>query len=120
MNTRQPPFENKLVRQDVDQALRRAALRQVPYFGAGESGIEEVQTGSSWYDGSPIVAPNVDQAKQLLQQAGVQTPLEVEYLGLPQYPELLKTGEVMQQNLQAVGIKMNLKPVEVGVWLNAV
>jgi len=45
--------------------------------------------------------------------------LEVEYLGLPQYPELLKTGEVMQQQLDAVGIKMNIKQVEVGVWFNA-
>ena len=119
MNTRMPPFDNKLVRQAVYWALDRDAIRQVAYFGAGESGIEEVPTGSSWYDGSPIVAPNVDQAKQLLQQAGVTTPLEVEYLGLPQYPELLKTGEVMQQQLEAVGIKMNIKPVEVGVWFNA-
>jgi peptide/nickel transport system substrate-binding protein len=119
MNTRQPPFDNKLVRQAVYWALDRDAIRQVAYFGAGESGIEEVPTGSSWYDGSPIVTQNIDQAKQLLQQAGVQTPLEVEYLGLPQYPELLKTGEVMQQQLDAVGIKMNIKQVEVGVWFNA-
>jgi peptide/nickel transport system substrate-binding protein len=49
----------------------------------------------------------------------VTTPLEVEYLGLPQYPELLKTGEVIQQQLQAIGIKMSIKQVEVGVWFNA-
>jgi peptide/nickel transport system substrate-binding protein len=119
MNTTQPPFDNKLVRQAVYWALDRDAIRQVAYFGAGESGIEEVPTGSSWYDGSPIVAPDVEKAKSLLQQAGVTTPLEVEYLGLPQYPELLKTGEVMQQQLEAVGIKMNIKQVEVGVWFNA-
>jgi peptide/nickel transport system substrate-binding protein len=119
MNTKQPPFDNKLVRQAVYWALDRDAIRQVAYFGAGESGIEEVPTGSSWYDGSPLVAPDVDKAKSLLQQAGVTTPLEVEYLGLPQYPELLKTGEVMQQQLEAVGIKMNIKQVEVGVWFNA-
>jgi peptide/nickel transport system substrate-binding protein len=119
MNTTQPPFDNKLVRQAVYWALDRDAIRQVAYFGAGESGIEEVPTGSSWFDGSPLVAPDVDKAKSLLQQAGVANPLEVEYLGLPQYPELLKTGEVMQQQLEAVGIKMNIKQVEVGVWFNA-
>jgi peptide/nickel transport system substrate-binding protein len=119
MNTRMPPFDNKLVRQAVYWALDRDAIRQVAYFGAGESGIEEVPTGSSWFDGSPVVAPNTDMAKQLLQQAGAPNPLEVEYLGLPQYPELLKTGEVMQQQLEAVGIKMNIKQVEVGVWFNA-
>jgi peptide/nickel transport system substrate-binding protein len=119
MNTVKPPFDDKLVRQAVYWALDRDAIRQVAYFGAGESGIEEVPTGSSWYDGSPLVAPDVEKAKSLLQQAGVTTPVEVEYLGLPQYPELLKTGEVMQQQLDAVGIKMNIKQVEVGVWFNA-
>ena len=119
MNTTQPPFDDKLVRQAVYWALDRDAIRQVAYFGAGESGIEEVPTGSSWYDGSPLVTPDPDKAKSLLQQAGVPNPLEVEYLGLPQYPELLKTGEVMQQQLEAVGIKMNIKQVEVGVWFNA-
>ena len=119
MNTVEPPFDNKLVRQAVYWALDRDAIRQVAYFGAGESGIEEVPTGSSWYDGSPLVAPNIDKAKSLLQQAGVTTPLKVEYLGLPQYPELLKTGEVMQQQLKEVGIDMEIKQVEVGVWFNA-
>jgi peptide/nickel transport system substrate-binding protein len=119
MNTKQAPFDDKLVRQAVYWALDRDAIREVAYFGAGESGIEEVPTGSSWYDGSPLITPDVEKAKSLLQQAGVTTPLEVEYLGLPQYPELLKTGEVMQQQLQAVGIKLNIKQVEVGVWFNA-
>ena len=53
MNTVEPPFDNKLVRQAVYWALDRDAIRQVAYFGAGESGIEEVPTGSSWYDGVP-------------------------------------------------------------------
>jgi peptide/nickel transport system substrate-binding protein len=119
MNTVEPPFDNKLVRQAVYWALDRDAIRQVAYFGAGESGIEEVPTGSSWYDDSTLVAPNIDKAKSLLAQANVTTPLKVEYLGLPQYPELLKTGEVMQQQLKEVGIDMEIKQVEVGVWFNA-
>ena len=38
MNTAQPPFDNKLVRQAVYWALDRDAIRQVAYFGAGEIG----------------------------------------------------------------------------------
>jgi peptide/nickel transport system substrate-binding protein len=119
MNTKQPPFDNKLVRQAVYAALDRDAIRQVAYFGAGESGIEEVPTGSSWFDGTALVTPDADKAKSLLQQAGVTTPLQVEYLGLPQYPELLKTGEVIQQQLKPIGIDMTIKQVEVGVWFDA-
>src|SRR4029450_3840301 len=105
MNTKQPPFDDKLVRQAVYWALDRDAIRQVAYFCAGESGIGGGPHGSRRYDGAPLVASEVDKAKSLLQQAGVTTPLEVEYLGLPQYPELRKTGEVMQQQLEARGIK---------------
>ena len=119
LNTTQPPFDNKLVRQAVYHALDRDQIRQIAYFGAGETGIEEVPTGSSWYDGAPVVPRNVDTAKSLLAQANVTTPLKVEYLGLPQYPELLKTGEVMQQQLSEVGIDMSIKQVDVSVWFNA-
>ena len=119
MNTTKPPFDNKLVRQAVYWALDRDEIRAVAYFGAGESGIEEVPTGSSWYDGTPLVTRDVDKAKSLLQQAGITGTLDVEYLGLPQYPELLKTGEAMQQQLKEVGINMSIKQVEVGVWFNA-
>ena len=119
MNTAKPPFDDKLVRQAVYWALNRDEIRQVAYFGAGESGIEEVPTGSSWYDGTALVTPDTAKAQQLLQQAGITGTLDVEYLGLPQYPELLKTGEVMQQQLQAIGINMTIKQVEVGVWFDA-
>jgi peptide/nickel transport system substrate-binding protein len=119
MNTAKPPFNDKLVRQAVYWALNRDEIRLVAYFGAGESGIEEVPTGSSWYDGTALVAPDTAKAQQLLQQAGITGTLDVEYLGLPQYPELLKTGEVMQQQLQAIGINMTIKQVEVGVWFDA-
>ena len=119
LNTAKPPFNDKLVRQAVYWALDRDEIRQVAYFGAGESGIEEVPTGSSWYDGTALVTPDTGKAQQLLQQAGITGTLDVEYLGLPQYPELLKTGEVMQQQLQAIGINMTIKQVEVGVWFDA-
>ncbi len=118
LNTAQPPFDDKLVRQAVYWALDRDAIRQVAYFGAGETGIEEVPTGSVWYDGAPIVQPDLDKAKSLLQQAGHGDGLTVEYLGLPQYPELLKTGEVVREQLKQVGITMNIKQVDVSVWFN--
>ena len=89
------------------------------YFGAGESGSRRCRPDRAGTTATPLVAPDTDKAKSLLQQAGCTTPIEVEYLGLPQYPELLKTGEVMQQQLDAVGIKMNIKQVEVGVWFDA-
>ena len=118
LNTQQPPFDDKLVRQAVYWALDRDAIRQVAYFGAGETGIEEVPTGSVWYDGAQIVTPDIPKATDLLGQAGHGDGLTVEYLGLPQYPELLKTGEVVREQLKQIGITMNIKQVDVSVWFN--
>ena len=54
----------------------------------------------------------------MLQQAGLANGITVEYLGLPQYPELLKTGEVVQQQLKQIGINMQIKQVDVSVWFD--
>ncbi len=119
MNTKAAPFSNKLVRQAVSYGIDRDQIRAVAYSGAGEVGIEEVPTGSTWYDGMEAVTRDVDKAKQLLSDAGFPNGLDVEYLGLPQYPELLKTGEVIQQNLKEIGMNLKIKQVDVSVWFNA-
>ena len=119
LNVQRPPFDDKLLRQAVFYGIDREQIREVAYFGAGETGIEEVPTGSSWFDGASVVARDVDRARSLLQQAGHGDGLTVEYLGLPQYPELLKTGEVIRDQLKDVGITMNIKQVDVSVWFDA-
>ena len=58
-------------------------------------------------------------AKELLADAGFPDGLTVEYLGLPQYPELLKTGQVLRETLKEIGIDMTIKPVDVSVWFDA-
>ncbi len=60
LNTAQAPFDDKLVRQAVYWALDRTQIRDVAYSGAGEVGIEEVPTGSTWYDGTAVVTPDLD------------------------------------------------------------
>ena len=119
LNTVKAPFDDKLVRQAVYWAIDRTQIRDVAYSGAGEVGIEEVPTGSTWFDGASVVTPDPDKARSLLSQAGFADGLTVEYLGLPQYPELLKTGQVVREQLKQVGITMNIKQVDVSIWFDA-
>jgi peptide/nickel transport system substrate-binding protein len=123
MNTTKPPFDNLALRQAVALAVNKDEIRTVAYFGAGENGSLEVPTQSNWYDKSadPYASgPQIDQARAAMKRAGVAQgdTITVEYLGLPQYPELLKTGEVMQDQLKDIGIKMNIVPVDVSVWFD--
>ena len=120
-NTKQPPFDNPKVRQAVALAISRSDIRDVAYLGTGELGLEEVPTGSVWYDAAGVFGAEQDiaRAKQLLTEAGYPNGLSVEYLGLPQYPELLKTGQVVRDELKAIGIDMTIKPVDVSIWYDA-
>ena len=121
LNTKLPPFDNPKVRQAVALAVSRADIRDVAYLGTGELGLIEVPTGSSWYDDQGVfaAAPDIAKAKQLLAESGHGDGLTVEYLGLPQYPELLKTGQVVRDKLKQIGIEMTIKPVDVSVWFDA-
>ena len=118
LNTTKAPFDNPALRQAIATALDLEQIRAIAYFGAGESGGEEVPSGSPWFGGTnPYVGgPDVEKAKQILADAGITTPLTINYLGLPQYPELLKTGEVVREQLKAIGIDLAIEPVDVSVW----
>ena len=121
LNTKVAPFDDVRVRQAVALAINRQAIRGFAYLGTGEAGTTEMPSGSSWYDAEGIFAAEQDiaAAKKLMAEAGHAGGLTVEYLGLPQYPELLKTGQVVREQLKTIGITMNIKPVDVSVWFDA-
>ncbi|MBC7518917.1 MAG: hypothetical protein H7248_08575 [Microbacteriaceae bacterium] len=121
MNTKKAPFDKLEVRQAVAWALDRKAIQTVAYLGTGEVGVCEVPSGSPWFDSqNPYSSsPDVAKAKALLAKAGYPNGLSVEYLGLPQYPELLKTGQVVREQLKAIGIDLQIKQVDVSVWFDA-
>lgn len=120
LNCAKPPFDNMALRQAIAYAVDRKQIRDIAYFGAGEVGSAEVPSGSVWFGGEDPYAngPNIEKAKAKLVEAGITTPFTIKYLGLPQYPELLKTGEVVRDNLKAIGITMEIEQVEVSVWFD--
>jgi len=119
LNAAQPPFDDPALRQAVRKAIDVEQIKAIAYFGAGEVGFQEVPSGSSWFDpNAPAMERDVEGAKAILADAGIQTPLTIDYLGLPQYPELLKTGEVVREQLKDIGIEMNIEPVDVSIWFD--
>ena len=121
LNTKVAPFDNVKVRQAVALAINRDDIQRVAYMGTGEPGLTEMPTGSRWYDATDVFGAkqDIEAARKLLAEAGFPDGLTVEYLGLSQYPELLKTGQVVREQLKAVGIDMTIKAVDVSVWYDA-
>jgi peptide/nickel transport system substrate-binding protein len=119
MNTKKPPFDNKALRQAIALAVDKEEIRKIAYFGAGESGGEEVPSKSKWFSGQdPYKTPDIAAAKAKMAEAGHANGLTINYLGLPQYPELLKTGEVVREQLKKIGITMKIQQVDVSVWFD--
>lgn len=121
LNCTRAPFNNKALRQAIYWAVDKKQIRDVAYFGAGEIGSQEVPSGSAFYDKEDpylMSGQNLAMAKQKMQEAGLSNGLSITYLGLPQYPELLKTGEVVRDQLKAIGIDMKIEQLEVTVWLD--
>lgn len=118
MNVTQPPFDNVKLRQAIAWATDRKAILQLAYSNVGEVANEEVATGSAWHSGSTAfdTAPDLDKATQLLAESGFDTSTTITYLGLPQYPELLRTGEILKDNLSKIGINLEIEQQEVTVW----
>ena len=121
MNTTKAPFDNIKVRQAIALAINRAEIKKVAYLDTGEDGLIEVPTGSSWYDSTSVFATKSDiaKAKQLLSEAGYPNGLSIDYLGLSQYPELLKTGQLVREQLKAIGVDLSISAVDVSVWYDA-
>jgi peptide/nickel transport system substrate-binding protein len=120
MNVRKAPFNNVALRQAIAWAVDREEIRAVAYYGAGEDGLLEVPSGSVWYSAADAPYPKQDlvKAKALMQKAGLSKGIKVKYLGLPQYPELLKTGEVLKEQLAKIGVDMAIQQVDVSVWFD--
>jgi peptide/nickel transport system substrate-binding protein len=115
------PFDNKLVRQAVSWAMDRQAILDIAFQGTGERGVEEVPSRSVFYDGVDPFAegPDLDRAKDLMTEAGYPDGgLSVEFIGVPDFPGLFKTGEIMQQQLLPLGIDVSITVLDESVWLD--
>jgi len=119
-NVSKAPFNNPALRQAVALAVDKTQILKIAYFGAGEAGSMEVPHGSEWYGGTDPYAkgPDLAAAKAKMAEAGYANGLNVEFLALPQYPELLQTGVILKDQLKAIGINVSIKQLEVTVWFD--
>jgi peptide/nickel transport system substrate-binding protein len=119
-NLDKPPVNNKLVRQAIAWAIDRKAIQKVAYFNAGQPGSEEVGRASKWYSNNDPYqeGPDLAKAKQLMQQAGVRTPLTIEFMVTSAQPDFVRTAEIVRDQLKPIGIDLKVAVLEPSIWLN--
>jgi peptide/nickel transport system substrate-binding protein len=118
-NSTLQPLTDKRVRQAFNYTIDRARMRDNVLVGIGET------KALPWAPGSPAYEPeknnhfafNLDKAKQLLQEAGVSTPLDLEMVFNSQNAEQAAMSQIWQSDLQKIGVNLSLRGLESAVLL---
>jgi len=114
MNARKPPFQDKRVRQAAMSAVDREELSASVYAGLAELHNQPFKHSSRWSMDVAVGKPDLNRAKDLMEQAGLSGGVDVTYLvWAPQYE---KIAEVIQAQLSRAGFRVKLDKMDFGSW----
>jgi len=120
MNTQKPPFDKKEVRQAINMAIDRDAIIKEVYQGSGQKAKNLIPpTIWSYNDAVKDYDYNPEKAKEMLKAAGVEnldTDLWWMPVQRPYNPNAKRMAEMMQADLEKVGIHAKLVSYEWGEY----
>ena len=110
------------VREAINLALDYKGLLDVTVAGAGQQQASPIPNGFAGSDGLALPKQDVAKAKDLLDKAGVSgLTLDATYPSLNVYGVDFSTAmQKVQTDLKAVGITLQLNPVEISVWADKI
>jgi peptide/nickel transport system substrate-binding protein len=110
------PFNNERLRQAIAHAIDRKRINDIVMDGKGTLSDGPTPQGLWWFD------PNIksydydpDKAKALLQEAGYGGGFEFT-LSTPQVTAMSQINQLVQEQLEAIGIRLKLEPVAQSEW----
>ncbi|HEY9593079.1 MAG TPA: ABC transporter substrate-binding protein, partial [Spirochaetia bacterium] len=120
MNCTNPWLSNLKVRQAVNYAIDKQKVLDVAYGGGKIIGTFMDATNAYYKDFTSLYPYNPDRARALLKEAGL--PADATFsMVLPQnYDAHVKAGQMCQEMLANVGIKVTIKLVDWPTWLSDV
>jgi peptide/nickel transport system substrate-binding protein len=121
LDTTSAPFDNILARQALSYATDRDAMVKAAFLGHAQASNanDPLSATSPFYDKKlPLQSFNLAKAKQLFQQAGVQPGTTFTYWAQSgKRPEWITDAEILQQDLQKIGYKLNIVQADPATWL---
>jgi peptide/nickel transport system substrate-binding protein len=118
LNASRPPLADKRLRQAIAWALDRSEIVKLVYYSSHTPTAEPTPEPSPWATGvnAHKGGPDLARARQLLAEAGMGNGLTLTYMVKSQVPVLVKTGEILREQLKKVGITLEVQPLESGQY----
>ncbi|MHB1110739.1 MAG: ABC transporter substrate-binding protein [Candidatus Nanopelagicales bacterium] len=117
MNNSRPPLDDVRVREAIAHAIDRQAIIDGAMFGFGVPiGTFWPPTHPDYVDLTALSNYDPEKSKALLAEAGVPNPSLT--LRLPPAPYARRGGEIIAEQLRAVGINVEVINVEWAQWLS--
>lgn len=118
MNYDRPPFDNRDVRRAISFAIDREAVAEAAWFGAAQANQTAIPEDSYFYYDYAPFDRDPEQARQLLQQAGVTTPLTMGLMVTDEYPETVTAAQVIASQLEEIGVQVEIETLDFATWLD--
>jgi peptide/nickel transport system substrate-binding protein len=118
MNLAKPPFDNRDVRRAISFAIDREAVAEAAWFGAAQPNQTAIPEDSFFHTDYAPFEPDPEQARQLLAQAGVQTPLTMGLMVTDEFPETVTAAQVIASQLEPIGIEVDIETLDFATWLD--
>jgi peptide/nickel transport system substrate-binding protein len=114
-----PPLEDKRVRQALNWALDRKRFSDTFLYGTGVAQSLPWPTNSPAFEASKqnFYSFDLEKARSLLAEAGVSN-LELDCNVLGTWPQLVSFAPVYQADLAKVGVKLNVRVLELAIWVD--
>ena len=123
LNNASAPFDNVKVRQALCYAVDKQGVIDLAFDGYGiPLGTSMFPSFTKYYDDSLTDYYSYDpaKAKALLAEAGYPDGFEMTITVPSNYQPHVDTAEVLKMQLEEIGLKVTILPVEWGVWLSDV
>ena len=124
VNLRKPPLNDVRVRQAIAHAIDRARMTQVVWLGYGQPAVSPIPSQVTTFHSTdlPKYEFNPEKAKKLLDEAGLKPGpngmrFKITHDFIPFGSEYQRTGEFIKQQLNRVGIDVELRSQDLPSFL---
>jgi peptide/nickel transport system substrate-binding protein len=118
MNYAVPPFDNPLVRRAIATAVDRGEVAEAARFGAARANETAIPEDSFFYYDYAPFDTDEDAARDLLEQAGVTTPISMGLMVTDELPESVTSAQVIADQLEPIGIDVEVEVLDFATWLD--